>query len=82
MAGSANFARSSLDDYNLDADVAMTLSVDAPLAQQARDYFDTLWSNQAARGIEYTADFAAFANPSQTDYWLCRLLDGAGAAPF
>jgi len=82
MAGSANFTRRSLDDYNLDADVAMTLSVDAPLAQQARDYFDTLWSNQAARGIEYTADFAVFANPSQADYWLCRLLEGAGAAPF
>ena len=64
MVGSANFTRRSLDDYNLDADVAMTLSADAPLAQQARDYFDSLWSNQAALGIEYTADFAVFANPS------------------
>ena len=82
MAGSANFTRRSLDDYNLDADVAMTLSADAPLAQQARDYFDSLWSNQAALGIEYTADFAVFADPSQADYWLCRLLEGAGAAPF
>lgn len=82
MAGSANFTRRSLDDYNLDADVAMTLSADAALAQQARDYFDTLWSNQAALGIEYTADFAVFADPSQADYWLCRLLEGAGAAPF
>ena len=32
------------------------------LRQQAQGYFDTLWSNRAALGIEYTADFAAFAD--------------------
>jgi phosphatidylserine/phosphatidylglycerophosphate/cardiolipin synthase-like enzyme len=82
LAGSANFTRRSLEDYNLEADVAVTANVAAPLAQRARGYFDTLWSNRAPLGVEYTADFAAFADPSQADYWLCRLLEGAGAAAF
>ena len=82
LGGSANFTRRALDDYNLDADVALELTRDAPLADEARAYFDTLWSNRAALGIEYTAAFAAFADPSQADYWLCRLLEGAGLAAF
>ena len=82
LVGSANFTRRGLEDYNLDADVALELTRDAPLADQVRGYFETLWSNRAALGIEYTADFAAFANPSQADYWLCRLLEGAGLVAF
>ncbi|HYM27383.1 MAG TPA: phospholipase D-like domain-containing protein, partial [Steroidobacteraceae bacterium] len=80
--GSANFTRRSLDDYNLEANLAVELLRTAPLAQQSGDYFETLWSNKAALGIEYTADYAAFADPSQADYWLCRVLEGLGAAPF
>jgi len=82
LAGSANFTRRSLEDYNLEADAAVTASLAAPLSQEALGYFETLWSNRAALGVEYTADFAAFADPSQADYWLCRLLEGAGAAAF
>jgi phosphatidylserine/phosphatidylglycerophosphate/cardiolipin synthase-like enzyme len=82
LVGSANFTRRGLADYNLDADVALELTRDAPLAQETLGYFDTLWSNRAALGIEYTADFAAFADPSQADYWLCRLLEGAGVVAF
>jgi phosphatidylserine/phosphatidylglycerophosphate/cardiolipin synthase-like enzyme len=82
LTGSANLTRRGLEDYNLDADVALELTRDAPLAEEALGYFETLWSNRAAFGIEYTADFAAFADPAQADYWLCRLLEGAGVAAF
>ncbi len=82
LCGSANLTRRGLDDYNLEADAAAVLAVDAPPAQQALAYFDSLWSNRAAAGIEYTADFAAFADPSQVHYWLCRLLEGAGIVAF
>ena len=54
----------------------------APLAAQAQGYFETLWGNQAALGIEYTADFAAFADSRQADYWLYRLLEGTGLTAF
>ena len=80
--GSANFTRRGLDDYNLEADVALRLTRAEPLAQQALGYFDALWGNRAGLGIEYTADYAAYADPSQADYWVGRLLEGAGVTPF
>lgn len=80
--GSAQLTRRSLDDYNLEANVAIELARGAPLAQQVLEYFDTLWANHAALGIEYTADFAAYANAAQSDYWLYRALEGSGLAPF
>jgi PLD-like domain len=80
--GSAQLTRRSLDDYNLEANVALELARGAPLSQQALEYFDTLWANRAALGIEYTADFAAYANAAQSDYWLYRALEGSGLAPF
>jgi phosphatidylserine/phosphatidylglycerophosphate/cardiolipin synthase-like enzyme len=80
--GSANFTRRSLGDYNLEANVALELTADSPTAAQVRGYFEQLWSNRAGAGIEYTADFAVFANPSQADYWLGRLLEATGLSDF
>jgi len=80
--GSANFTRRSLDDLNLEANVALELTADAPAAEQVRGYFETLWGNRAGGGIEYTADFAVFADPSQADYWLARLLEATGLSDF
>jgi phosphatidylserine/phosphatidylglycerophosphate/cardiolipin synthase-like enzyme len=80
--GSANLTRRGLDDYNLEATLALEVLGDAPLATQAQGYFDTLWGNHAALGIEYTADFAAFADSGQADYWIYRLLEGTGFTPF
>jgi phosphatidylserine/phosphatidylglycerophosphate/cardiolipin synthase-like enzyme len=81
-AGSAQLTRRSLEDYNLEANVVVEAPRGSPLAQQALEYFATLWGNRASLGIEYTADFAAFANPAQSDYWLYRLLEGAGFSSF
>jgi phosphatidylserine/phosphatidylglycerophosphate/cardiolipin synthase-like enzyme len=80
--GSANLTRRALNDYNLEANLAIEVARSAPLAQQVLGYFDALWSNRAALGIEYTADFAVFANPAQSDYWLCRLMEGVGLSSF
>jgi phosphatidylserine/phosphatidylglycerophosphate/cardiolipin synthase-like enzyme len=80
--GSANLTRRSLDDYNLEADLAVECGRGTALAQQALGLFDSLWSNRAALGIEYTADFAVFADASQTDYWLGRLLEAVGFSAF
>lgn len=82
LAGSATLTSRSLGDLNLVADAAVEAERGSPLAQQALGYFDTLWSNRAALGIEYTADFDAFADPSQFDYWLYRLMEASGFSPF
>ena len=80
--GSANLTRRGLDDYNLEANVAVETLRSSAAAQQALGYFDTLWMNRAALGIEYTADFAVYSNPAQLDYWLARLLEGTGLSSF
>ena len=80
--GSAQLTRRSLADYNLEANVVLEVTRSSALAQQALQYFDTLWVNRAALGIEYSADFAVFADPAQSDYWLGRLMEGAGLSAF
>jgi len=81
-AGSANLTRRSLGDYDLDADVAVLVPHDSALAEQVIDYFDTLWSNRAAVGIEYTADVGVYADASQLDYWRYRLMEASGLARY
>ena len=80
--GSANLTTRSLGDYNLEANVAIEVGRGAPLANQTLEYFDTLWSNRATLGIEYTADFAAYADPGQGHYWLYRFLEASGMSSF
>jgi len=80
--GSAQLTRRSLDDYDLEADAAIEVRRDSALAEQALGYFDTLWSNRASLGIEYTAEFAVFADPTQSDYWLGRLMEVTGLSDF
>jgi HKD family nuclease len=80
--GSSNLTRRNLADYNLEANLALELPRQSHLAQQALNYFDTLWSNRAGLGIEYTADFGYYADPSQLHYWLYRVMEGTGASTF
>jgi len=80
--GSAQLTRRDLEDYDLEANAAVELSRSAPLAQQALTWFDTLWGNRAALGIEYSAGYAVFADPTQADYWLYRFMEGTGFSPF
>jgi hypothetical protein len=80
--GSANITRRNLADYNLEANLAIELPRSSRLAQQTLDYFDALWSNRASLGIEYTADFGYYADPSQLHYWLYRVMEGTGVSTF
>jgi phosphatidylserine/phosphatidylglycerophosphate/cardiolipin synthase-like enzyme len=80
--GSADLTRRNLADYDLNANVALETGAATPLALQMRDYFETLWSNRALLGIEYSADFGVYADSSQAHYWLYRLMDWTGIASF
>ena len=80
--GSANLTRRSLEDYNLEANAAVDVARAAPLAAQLLDYFETLWSNKAALGIEYSSDFAVFADPSQSAHFRGRLLEASGLSAY
>lgn len=80
--GSADLTRRSLEDYDLDADAALAVPSGSALAEQAREYFETLWSNRAGLGIEYTADVGVYADASQLDYWRYRLMEATGLSLF
>ena len=80
--GSADLTRRNLDGYDLTANVAIEVARGTPLALQMGDYFETLWSNRAVQGIEYTADFGVYADASQSSYWLYRLMEATGLGGF
>ena len=80
--GSANLTRRSLGDYNLEANVAVEVPRATPLAAQLLRYYDTLWGNRAALVIEYSADFAVFADPSPAGYLVGRVMEASGLSAY
>lgn len=62
IAGSANYTRRNLDDYNLESSVRVVAESDAPVARQAAGYFEQSWGNGDHRGI--SVDYAAYADES------------------
>jgi phosphatidylserine/phosphatidylglycerophosphate/cardiolipin synthase-like enzyme len=80
--GSANLTRRNIGDYNLEANVAVEAARTAGVAHDVLDWFERLWSNRAAAGIEYSAAYDLYADPSQGRYWLYRLMEATGVSSF
>jgi phosphatidylserine/phosphatidylglycerophosphate/cardiolipin synthase-like enzyme len=82
MLGSANFTRRNLDNYNLEADVALETNLGTPLAQELINYFETLWQNDPVTATEYTTDFLTYEDQSFARYWRYRLMEATGMSTF
>ncbi len=80
MVGTAELTRYDLDDFNLAAAAIVELPGDAGIGAQALGWFDTLWYNRAAGGIEYTTDADVYADASQLRYWQYRVFEAMGTA--
>lgn len=80
--GSANLTRRNIDDFNLEANLAIAADEDARVAQDVRDWFEALWRNRAPAGVEYTTDFSVYADASQTKYWAYRVMEATGLSTF
>ena len=82
--GSANFTRRNLGAYNLEANLALDMPLNAPLATQMQEYFEGLWSNSATRGQDpqFTAPFGAYEDKSSARYWRYRLMEATGLSTF
>ena len=80
--GSANLTRRNLEDFNLEANVAASVPLNADIATQITAWFDSLWNNRGPPELEYTAEFGAYADPSQGSYWLYRLMEATGLSTF
>jgi phosphatidylserine/phosphatidylglycerophosphate/cardiolipin synthase-like enzyme len=80
--GSANLTRRNLEDFNLEANVAASVPLNADIATQISAWFNSLWNNHGPPELEYTAEFGAYADPSQGSYWLYRLMEATGLSTF
>jgi len=80
--GSANLTRRNLDNFNLEANVAASVPLNAEIATQISAWFDSLWTNRGPPELEYTAEFGTYADPSQGTYWLYRLTEATGLSTF
>jgi len=80
--GSANLTRRNLEDYNLEANVAVSAPLNSDLAATINGWYEGLWSNRGPPPLEYTAEFGAYADPAQTTYWLYRLMETTGLSTF
>lgn len=80
--GSANLTRRNLRDYNLEANVVVETPRESALELAVLQWFDGLWTNRAPAGVEYTAEFGAYADPSQLNYWGYRFMEATGLSTF
>lgn len=80
--GSANFTRRNVRDYNLEANIALELPRDSALEIAVLEWFEGLWTNRAPAGVEYTAEYGAYADPSQIHYWGYRVMEATGLSTF
>jgi hypothetical protein len=62
IAGSANYTRRNLDDYNLETSARVVAESDAPVARRAAAYFEQSWGNGDGRGI--SVDYPRYADES------------------
>ncbi|MDD3168156.1 MAG: phospholipase D family protein [Eubacteriales bacterium] len=79
IGGSANFTRRNIDNYNLEADVMVTMKKEDPLAEEFQVYFDRLWENRD--GI-YTAEFSEYADDSLWKVLVYRIQEKTGLSTF
>jgi phosphatidylserine/phosphatidylglycerophosphate/cardiolipin synthase-like enzyme len=80
--GSANLTRRNLDNYNLEANVAVSAPLNADIAINITRWFDSIWTNHGPPELEYTAEFGTYADPAQGTYWLYRFMEASGLSTF
>ncbi|MEO6103730.1 MAG: phospholipase D family protein [Pseudoxanthomonas sp.] len=80
IAGSANYTRRNLDDYNLESSARILAASDAPVMRQATDYFEQNWNNGDGRQV--SLPYPAYADTSRLRYWQYRLAEASGLSSF
>lgn len=80
--GSANITRRNLGDFNLEANIAVSVPPTAEIATTIGAWYESLWTNRGPPALEYTAEFGAYADPAQSTYWLYRIMEASGLSTF
>lgn len=79
IGGSANYTRRNLDNYNLEANLLVTVKENDPLAAGFTDYFNRIWDNRD--GI-YTGAYAEYADNSLWKKVVYRIQEKTGLCTF
>ncbi len=80
IAGSANFTRRNLGNYNLETDVRVTGPASLPALQTAQAHFDETWYNLHGRRLSVGYDH--YADPASWKQWLYRFMEASGFSTF
>ena len=80
IAGSANYTRRNLDDYNLESCARVLASSDTAVMNRAASYFEQSWSNTDGRRI--SLPYARYADDSRLHYWRYRFTEATGLSSF
>lgn len=79
IAGSANFTRRNLNNYNLEMNIMITVSKEDPIAQSFRNYFNRIWHNQEG---SYTVDYETYAADSLLKTMVYRVQEATGLCTY
>ncbi|WP_158737455.1 phospholipase D family protein [Alteribacillus sp. YIM 98480] len=79
IGGSANYTKRNLHDLNLETNVKITGASSTKVMEDAKEYFETLWTNE---NYTYTADFEAYEDESRFSYFLYRFQEWSGMSGF
>ncbi|WP_376695388.1 phospholipase D-like domain-containing protein [Wenzhouxiangella sp. EGI_FJ10305] len=80
LAGSANFTRRNLDNYNLETNIELAMNDDIEAMQNIIEFFEERWSNRPDR--IYSLPYEHYADHSRLRYWQYRVMEATGLSTF
>jgi phosphatidylserine/phosphatidylglycerophosphate/cardiolipin synthase-like enzyme len=80
VLGSANFTARNIKNYNLETDLRVLGPTQAPVFQDANQYFNTAWSN--LEGKQMSVEYTQYADDSKLKYALYRFMEWSGLSTF
>lgn len=80
LAGSANFTRRNLDNFNLETNVHVRGSMATPALAASRQNFESRWQNEDGR--IHSVDYEIYADHSRWRYGLYRFMEATGISTF
>ncbi|MEE4304733.1 MAG: phospholipase D-like domain-containing protein [Wenzhouxiangella sp.] len=80
LAGSANFTRRNLDNYNLETNVQVRAAENSAVMKAVAGFFEERWSNTPDR--IHSLPYERYADHSRLRYWQYRLMEATGLSTF
>lgn len=80
ILGSANYTKRNLNDLNLETNVRLLANAQHEAMQQAKGYFETVWSNREQQNL--SVGYAKYKDDSRLKYWWYRFSEWSGLSTF